>query len=54
MPWTRLVAIAALAALVPVAAVASALVLSIAATLVLVGLALWDMRAARIWLRSAG
>jgi len=37
-----------------VAAVASALVLSIAATLVLVGLALWDMRAARIWLRSAG
>lgn len=45
LPRSRLVAICALAALVPLAVVSSALVLLVAATLVLVAVALWDMRA---------
>jgi low temperature requirement protein LtrA len=44
VPRSRLVAIGALAALAPVAVVASALGLMVAATLVLVALALWDVR----------
>lgn len=43
VPWTRLAAIAALVALVPLSAVTSALALSVAATLVLIALALWDV-----------
>jgi low temperature requirement protein LtrA len=42
VPWSRLVAIAALAALVPVAAVSSALVLGVCATAVVVALAVRD------------
>jgi low temperature requirement protein LtrA len=53
VPWARLVAIGALAALVPLAAVSSALMLMVAATLVLVGLALWDVRAERVRLGAA-
>ena len=44
VPWSRLVAIAALLALMPLAAGASALTLLIAATLVLVALVGWDLR----------
>jgi low temperature requirement protein LtrA len=44
LPRSRPVAICALVALVPVAAVSSALALLVAATLVLVVVALWDMR----------
>jgi len=47
LPRSRLVAICALVALVPVAVVSSALVLLVAATLVLVAVALWDARAER-------
>ena len=45
LPRSRLIAICALVALVPVAVVSSALVLLVAATLVLVAVALWDARA---------
>ena len=45
LPRSRLVAICALVALVPVAAFSSALALLAAATLVLVAGALWDARA---------
>ena len=41
-PWSRVVAIAALAALAPVGGALPALALSVAATLVVVGLAVWD------------
>ncbi len=44
VPWSRLVAIAALLALMPLAAGASALTLLIAATLVLVAVVGWDLR----------
>jgi hypothetical protein len=47
LPRSRLVAICALAALVPLALVSSALALIVAAALVLVVVALWDMRAER-------
>ena len=47
LPRSRLVAVCALVALVPVAVVSSALVLLVAATLVLVAVALWDARAER-------
>ena len=43
IPWTRLVALAALLGLMPLAAGASALTLLIAATLVLVALVGWDL-----------
>jgi low temperature requirement protein LtrA len=43
VPWSRPVAILALGALIPLALVSSALVLLAAATLVLVGVALWDI-----------
>jgi low temperature requirement protein LtrA len=46
-PWTRLVAIGALAALIPVAMISSALVLSVCATLVVVALAARDTIVAR-------
>jgi hypothetical protein len=42
VPWSRIVAIAALAALVPVATVSSALVLGVCATAVVVALAVRD------------
>jgi low temperature requirement protein LtrA len=45
---SRLLAVAALVALVPVATVSSALVLMAAATAVLVALVLWDLRAERV------
>jgi low temperature requirement protein LtrA len=45
LPRSRLVAICALAALVPLAVVSSALTLLVAAALVLVVVALWDVRA---------
>lgn len=48
VPRSRPLAVGALAALVPVAVVSSALVLLVAATLVLVGLALSDVRAERV------
>lgn len=48
VPRSRPIAVGALAALVPVAAVSSVLVLMVAATLVLVGLALSDVRAERV------
>jgi low temperature requirement protein LtrA len=44
---SRLVAIGALVALIPLAAVSSVLMLTAAATAVLVGLALWDVYAER-------
>ena len=44
VPWSRLVAIAALVALVPLAASTSALVLMVAATVILVALVVWDVR----------
>jgi low temperature requirement protein LtrA len=47
LPRSRLVAICALAALVPLAVISSALVLLLSATAILVALALWDMRAER-------
>jgi low temperature requirement protein LtrA len=47
VPWSRLVALAALAALVPVALVASALVLAACATAVLAALAARDTWLAR-------
>ncbi|HXV33740.1 MAG TPA: low temperature requirement protein A [Gaiellaceae bacterium] len=47
MPWSRIVAIGALAALVPVALVASGLVLAVWATAVVVALAARDRYAAR-------
>jgi len=47
LPRSRLVAICALIALVPAAVVSSALVLLVAATLVLVAVALWDARTER-------
>jgi low temperature requirement protein LtrA len=53
VPLSRLVAICALAALAPLALVSSVLVVSVAATLVVVALVLWDMRAERVRLRSA-
>ena len=46
VPRSRIVAMGALIALIPFAAVASSLWLSVAATLVLIGLALWDLRVA--------
>jgi low temperature requirement protein LtrA len=48
LPRSRLVAICALAALVSLAVVSSTLVLLVAATLVVIAVALWDMRAERI------
>jgi low temperature requirement protein LtrA len=45
MPWSRLVAVAALAALVPVGLAVPALVLSVAAAMVVVLLAVWDAAA---------
>lgn len=53
VPLSRLVAICALAALVPLARVSSALIVSVAATLVVVALVLWDIRAERVRLSSA-
>jgi low temperature requirement protein LtrA len=47
VPWSRIVAIAALAALIPVAVVSSALVLSVCATAVVVALAVRDTILAR-------
>jgi low temperature requirement protein LtrA len=44
IPWSRLVAIAGIVALMPLSAGASALTLLIAATLVLVSLVGWDLR----------
>ena len=44
VPWSRLVAIAALIALVPLAMRTSALVLLIAATVIVVSLVVWDLR----------
>jgi low temperature requirement protein LtrA len=52
LPRSRLVAICALAALVPLAVVSSALGLLVAATLVIVAVALWDLRAERMKLSS--
>ena len=54
VPRTRLIAGGALAALVPVAVVASALALMVTATLVLVGVALWDVRTLHRRSREAG
>jgi low temperature requirement protein LtrA len=57
VPRSRLLAIGALAALVPLASVSSALLLSIAATLVLIGVAVWDgtsSRRGRAWHSAAG
>jgi low temperature requirement protein LtrA len=57
VPRSRLLAIGALAALVPLAFVSSALVLSIAATLVLMGVAVWDgtsSRRGRAWHSAPG
>lgn len=48
LPRSRLVAICALATLVSLAVVSSTLVLLVAATLVVIAVALWDMRAERI------
>lgn len=44
VPWSRLVAIATLVALVPLAASMSALVLMIMATAIVVALVVWDVR----------
>ena len=52
LPRSRLVAICTLAALVPLAVVSSTLALLIAATLIIVAVALWDLRAERVKLRS--
>jgi low temperature requirement protein LtrA len=48
LPRSRLVALCALAALVPLAVVSSTLVLLVAATLVVISVSLWDMRAERM------
>jgi low temperature requirement protein LtrA len=54
IPWSRLAAIAALVALLPLVARVLALTLLVAAVLVLVALALWDLWAARGRRRSFG
>jgi low temperature requirement protein LtrA len=54
MSWSRLAAIAALVALLPLAARVPALTLLVVATLVLIALARWDLRAARARRCSVG
>ncbi|WP_165422981.1 low temperature requirement protein A [Ktedonosporobacter rubrisoli] len=52
MPWSRLVAIVVLVALVPLTIILSALLLLTLATLILVALGLWDVSAAHMKLRA--
>jgi low temperature requirement protein LtrA len=56
VPWSRLIAIAALVALTPLAGGAPALTLLVAATLIIVALAGWDLRGreAEVGRREAG